>query len=545
MARRILLTLLLVSAVAGVSVPVASADMSGSRFHRIPAAFLDADGYHTCAILTKGRVRCWGDAVFGALGYGNEDDIGDTELPTSAGPVRLGAGRKARAIALGESHSCAILDNGRVRCWGYAADGRLGYGNEDNIGDGELPSAVGPVDLGAGRRAVAITAGEEHTCAILDDGKVRCWGSGDSGRLGYGNLDNVGDTETPGSVGPVFLGTGRKARAIGAGGYHTCALLDNGRVRCWGDANVGQLGSGNMNDIGDNETPGSVAPVSLGRKAIAIAVGEFSSCAILDNGKVRCWGEASSGQLGLGNQNHIGDNELPTSVPPVGLGAGRRAIAVAVGYDSACVLLDSNRVRCWGYGGSGNLGYGATDDIGDNELPTVVGTVNLGPGRSARAIAVGWEHTCALLDNGRLRCWGDALRGELGYGNTTRIGDNETPNTAGPVSLGALIPRKASPSVSLRIRPRRDFSYPYRLRASGTLTGFLVDSATCQGAVVVRATRASQSVSKRAFVRRAGDRCSYSARLSTGFGSWSVRAKFLGNGSLKSDRSGSRAFRAG
>jgi hypothetical protein len=288
-----------------------------------------------------------------------------------------------------------------------------------------------------------------------------------------------------------------------------------------------------------------VAPVSLGRKAIAIAAGEFFTCAILDNGKVRCWGEASSGQLGLGNQEHIGDNELPTSVPAVSLGAGRRAIAVATGYDSACVLLNSNRVRCWGYGGSGNLGYGATDDIGDNELPTVVGTVNIGSGRTARAIAVGWEHSCALLDNGRVRCWGHALRGELGYGNTDMIGDNETPNTVGPVSLGALVPRKAAPSVSLRVWPRRDFSYAYLLRASGTLSGFVVDSATCQGAVVVTAARGSLSVSKRAHLRRAGDRCSYSARLSTGFGSWSVRARFLGNGSLQAGRSGSRAFRAG
>ena len=545
MARRIVLTLLLTVGVAAVSVPAASAELSGSRFHRIPAAFMDADGYHTCVILPRGRVRCWGEATWGALGYGNLDNIGDTELPNSVGPVSLGTGRKARAIALGESHTCAILDNGRVRCWGSGFDGRLGYGNENNIGDTELPKSVGPVNLGAGRRAVAITAGEDHTCAILDNGKVRCWGAGSGGGLGYGNEDDIGDNETPGDVGTVFLGTGRKARAIGAGGGHTCALLDNGRVRCWGYASIGELGYGNTDRIGDNELPGSVGPVSLGRKAVAIAVGENFNCAILDNGKVRCWGEASSGQLGLGNQNHIGDNEVPSSVPAVSLGAGRRAIAVGTGYDSACAILNTNRVRCWGYGGSGNLGYGSTNDIGDNELPTSVGTVNLGSGRTARAIAVGWEHSCALLDNGKLRCWGDALRGELGYGNTTRIGDNETPSAVGAVPVGDLIPRKAQPSVSLRVRPGRDFSYPFGLRATGKLTGFLVDSATCVGKVVVTATRGSQAVAKRVYAKRKDDRCTYSARLTAGFGSWSVRAKFLGNGSLKSDRSPRRPFRAG
>ena len=150
-----------------------------------------------------------------------------------------------------------------MRCWGYGGDGELGYGNTNDIGDNETPGSVGPVDLGPGRSAVAISAGYSHTCAILDNGTVRCWGDDLNGELGYGNTATIGDDETPGSVGPVNLGAGRTGAAISAGEAHTCATLDDGTVRCWGAGGLGRLGYGNTNTIGDNETPGSVGPVDL------------------------------------------------------------------------------------------------------------------------------------------------------------------------------------------------------------------------------------------------------------------------------------------
>jgi alpha-tubulin suppressor-like RCC1 family protein len=178
--------------------------------------------------------------------------------------VKLGAGRKAVAITAGYMHTCALLDNGKVRCWGAASSGQLGYGNTKKIGDDETPASVRPVKLGAQRKAIAISASGAHSCAVLDNGRVRCWGSGRNGRLGYGNERNIGDNENPGSVGPVKLGTGRKAVAIQAGGRHTIALLDNGRVRSWGLASDGQLGYADTKNIGDNEKPDSAGPVILG-----------------------------------------------------------------------------------------------------------------------------------------------------------------------------------------------------------------------------------------------------------------------------------------
>jgi alpha-tubulin suppressor-like RCC1 family protein len=185
------------------------------------------------------------------LGYPeNYDNVGDDEDPVVVGPVFIGAGRTAIALAAGVAHTCVVRDDGTVLCWGDGRDGRLGYGNTDTAGDNESPAAAGPVDLGAGRTATAITAGDQHTCALLDDGTVRCWGYFSAGRLGYPYLGtppppngwSIGDDETPAAAGPVDLGAGRTATAITAGGDHTCAVLDDGAMRCWGHNTTGELG---------------------------------------------------------------------------------------------------------------------------------------------------------------------------------------------------------------------------------------------------------------------------------------------------------------
>jgi len=426
----------------------------------VPAAGrVDAGVYHSCALLDGGTVRCWGYGGTGQLGYGNTNNVGDDETPASVGPVDLGVGRTAAAIVAGDYHTCALLDDGTVRCWGYGGDGRLGYGNTNNVGDKPTatPALAGPVNLGAGRTAKAITAGGGHTCALLDDGSVRCWGYGGTGQLGYGNTNNVGDDETPGSVGPVDLGSGRKALAISAGTRHTCALLDNGSVRCWGHNIHGELGYAtvstpgkNENDVGDNETPGSVGPVDLGpgRTATGISAGDTHTCALLDDATVRCWGYGATGQLGYGNRDDIGDNETPGSVGPVDLGPGRSAIAISAGGPDSCALLDDRTVRCWGYGGDGELGYGNTNNVGDDETPGPVGPVDLGVGRTATAISAGQDHTCALLDDNNVRCWGNGLYGRLGYCNEERIGDDELPGSVGPVDLGAGGAGCASPPTN-------------------------------------------------------------------------------------------------
>jgi alpha-tubulin suppressor-like RCC1 family protein len=536
----------LIGLVAAVAAPTASAEQAGSKQKRLPMSFIDAGGDYTCAKLKTGAVRCWGRGANGRLGYGNLNDVGDNELPSSVGTVNLGVGRRALVIVTSSGHTCAILDTRAVRCWGFGNSGRLGYGDSDDIGDNELPSSVGPVDLGVGRTARAIANGGLHTCAILDNGNVRCWGFGGQGQLGYGNGNSIGDTETPGSVGTVPLGAGRKAVAITLGNSHTCALLDNGRVRCWGEGSAGQLGYGNTDDIGDNELPTSVGPVALGRRAVAISAGDFHNCALLDNGQVRCWGVNSGGRLGYGNTDWIGDDETPASVGPVALGAGRRAVAISAGGVHTCALLDNGNVRCWGRNLEGQLGYGNMTAIGDDETPAGFGPVNLGAGRTAVAISAGGDHTCALLDTGAVRCWGNGLNGRLGYGNTTTIGDNELPSTVGTVSIGGLIATKLRPTLSLALSRRRDRVGPFTFRASGKLRGFLVDSATCSGKVVVKAKQGKKSVVRRPALKLGTGGCTYVASLKVkDAGRWKVTAKFAGNGSLKARSSAAHSFRAG
>jgi alpha-tubulin suppressor-like RCC1 family protein len=160
---------------------------------------LAAGWEHTCALLETGVVRCWGFGVAGQLGYGNTDFIGDDEAPATAGDVDVGG--VVVQLATGGLHTCALLETGAVRCWGYGESGPLGYGNTSWIGDDEAPATAGDVDVGG--VVVQLTAGDVHTCALMGTGAVRCWGEGVSGRLGYGNTSHIGDDEHPASAGDV------------------------------------------------------------------------------------------------------------------------------------------------------------------------------------------------------------------------------------------------------------------------------------------------------------------------------------------------------
>ena len=265
-------------------------------------------------------------------------------LPAAAEQASEPSSAPAAQIDAGGSHTCAVR-SGKVYCWGLGFSGQLGYGNTNNVGDDETPGAIGPVDLGSGRTATAVSAGDFHTCALLDDGSVRCWGFGADGRLGYGNTSDIGDDETPASAGPVPIGG--PAIAISAGGSHTCAVLAGGAVRCWGFGLDGRLGYANLNpatlqspSVGDNEAPASVSPVVLGGPATAISVGEEHSCALLAGGTVRCWGDSGQdasgdggdGRLGYVNEGTpVGDNETPS---------GQALIAVACPSTTQCTAID-------------------------------------------------------------------------------------------------------------------------------------------------------------------------------------------------------------
>jgi alpha-tubulin suppressor-like RCC1 family protein len=385
-----------------------------------------AIGYsYTCALFWSGQVRCWGLNHRGQLGYGHTNHIGDDELPSSVGFVDLGGA--AVDIAAGTQHTCAVMDDASLKCWGDNGSGRLGYGHTNHIGDDELPSSVGFVDVGD--NVVSVVAGDGHTCVLTDQQTVRCWGYPGRGQLGYGNEDFIGDNELPSSVGAVSVGGA--VVDLAAGLTSTCVLLAGGGVRCWGEGTYGQLGQASTNDIGDNELPSSVSPVSLGNTPIVDIVSSGRhSCVLYDNGTVRCWGYNEFGQLGHGNTNNIGDNELPSSVGTVSVGGD--VDELWVGHFNTCVRIGSD-VKCWGAGGNGTNGYASTATLGDNELPSSYGMVNTGIAVTGFAANSGMsQHVCAR-SGADLRCWGYGSFGALGYGNDNTIGDDETPMSAGNV----------------------------------------------------------------------------------------------------------------
>jgi cysteine-rich repeat protein len=378
-------------------------------------------GEHSCA-LRGPRVRCWGRGDAGRLGHGDTVSIGDDEPAAAGGDIELGG--DAVAITAGGDHSCALLSGGDVVCWGGNAGGWLGYGNTEPVGDDETPASVGPVAVGG--PALAIATGRSATCALLESTELRCWGQGPL--IGAGNDADLGDDETPARIDPVMLGG--VASVVDVGELHTCAGGDDG-LWCWGQGVFGQLGYGNTELVGDDETPAEAGTVDLGADVVALAMGDVHSCALTDAGGVRCWGQSGFGQLGYGNGAAIGDDESPATAGDVALGG--EATAIATGIVSSYALLADGTIVSWGGNDSGELGRGNTTAIGDNETPASVPPVDVGG--VAVALAAGQSHACALLDDGAVRCWGAGFSGRLGHGNTDAIGDDETPADVGDVPV--------------------------------------------------------------------------------------------------------------
>jgi alpha-tubulin suppressor-like RCC1 family protein len=204
------------------------------------------DGYHLCALFEAGSVRCWAAGQptqdMGQYGWAYSPSLPPASYPA----VSLGAGRTAVALALGDVHSCALLDNGAVKCWGANDRGQLGLGDVFARGGAaaDMGDALPAVALGGAARAIA--AGASHTCALLTSGAVKCWGFNDAGQLGQGSTTTIGDQAGELEALPaVDLGPGRTATAIDVG-VHSCAVLDTGAVKCWGINTSGELGQGDL-----------------------------------------------------------------------------------------------------------------------------------------------------------------------------------------------------------------------------------------------------------------------------------------------------------
>jgi alpha-tubulin suppressor-like RCC1 family protein len=410
------------------------ADASGPR----RVVHLTAGGSHTCALLSDGAVRCWGQGT--RLGYATTDNIGDNEQPYVAGDVPTGG--VVKQVAAGGSFTCALYEEGNVRCWGDNNNGQLGYGDKiARAGAEYTPDKLPDLDLGG--TATQLAGGSNHMCALLDTHEVRCWGQNADYQLGTGDNEDVGDDEAPASRNAVAVGA--SVLAISAGESHTCALIEGNHVRCWGTTLNGPIGYGSELVIGDNETPAQAGNVTVGGSVTQVAAGGDHTCAVLDTGSVRCWGSGDKtgvgpGVLGYEETEDIGDDESPASAGDVAV-AGQ-VQQVAGGNITRCALLASGDVRCWGWivttegleDWNAVLGQGEVAPIGDDETPAEVPPIDLGGTAIELADRYGY-HQCALLDTGAVRCWGFNFYGQLGLGHTESIGDDELPSAESEVRV--------------------------------------------------------------------------------------------------------------
>jgi alpha-tubulin suppressor-like RCC1 family protein len=338
---------------------------------------------HACALTHSGGVKCWGQNFDGDLGDGTYADRG--------APVDAKLSVAATAIRLGQRLTCAILTGGAVKCWGYGLI--VGDGS-----DGESPRPL-PVDVvGLTSGVKAMTTGDFYACVVTGAGAVKCWGQQNSSEpvLGTGNISAYNEPTQVVGLTSGFVDV--------VGGFgNVCARKTDGSVLCWGANEDGEIGNGAATQA--ESTP--KAPTALAPGNTWLAVGYQTLCAVGQGGAAQCWGQGDDGIVGDGTTTS-GDVTTPAYV--YGLTTGVQK--VVVGLDHACAIKTGGALVCWGYNHHGQLGDGTTND---SAKPVNV----LGLSSGVTAVGLGRYHTCALLQTGKVKCWGENVEGQLGIGGTS------------------------------------------------------------------------------------------------------------------------------
>jgi alpha-tubulin suppressor-like RCC1 family protein len=282
-------------------------------------------GWHTCVLYSDKTVRC--------TGLNSQGQLGDGTFNRASTPILVNGVINAQTLHAGAEHTCTLADGGTMQCWGTNYTGQLGDGTMGGVA--LVPQAVHNI-----ANALKAVTGGFHTCAILADRTVKCWGRNQDGQLGNG--DSTTDVPLPGNV--IGLGT---VADLAGGGYHNCALMDDRTMRCWGRNVRGQVGDGTS-----NSPVTQPHPVSGMNSASLLGPGGFHSCAVLTNGTVQCWGQSDWGQVGTPG---LAFSATPATVSGIG-----PASMVAGGFFHSCALLADGSVWCWGLNDHGQLGNGST-----------------------------------------------------------------------------------------------------------------------------------------------------------------------------------------
>jgi len=371
---------------------------------------------HACALTASGRVACWGSHEFGQLGTTQSFTCGTGAANGSPAPIEVGGsldGVKAVDLDAGEDHTCALDDQGRVHCWGANAEGQCGFSPDQAIVD-QPAIAIMSTPLPA-----ALAAGLAHTCLLRAGGEAMCWGAderdfGQGGLLAgphEGFLGNGpgGSSHVPAGV--LLTDDSRRwpLKALAAGLAHTCALDARGRVFCWGSDRHGQLGDGGATSV-DAQSPVAVAlPAEEApvRALTALAPGGDHTCGLTAAGRALCWGVADSGQLGLGAERTDQLTPQAVLVADIPLEADRAFVALSAGGLFTCALSGSGRVRCFGANDKGQLGDGSGGGIQDHPQALLQGDGWLG-------LATGFDFACGFKQSRLGFGWGENGVGQVG-----------------------------------------------------------------------------------------------------------------------------------
>lgn len=468
------------SFVANIWPPSAEESTPEEKFHeKMERNPLAANSKRFCAMLgderSDVRIQCFGKNDKKApLGYGDQrerhwDSVGLSALPkpsneTSLTPETEELGELRKYINLGRApgggqlqlqeiscglyHCCVLTRDGLVKCWGKNKQAELGYGDQKSRGFKafQMGDNLPYVDLGKGMRAIQVDAGNWLTCVLLENRQVKCWGDNGQGELGLGDPWLRGNQGTMGDMLPsVNLGKNAEVKRVSAYSFG-CAVLMDDSLKCWGWNDFGCLGLGDtiargnkLNQMGDN-----LPAVDLGKgvKVKNVHLGNTHNCATLSDGTLKCWGhqgeQFGENVLGYGdnfNRGGLIKSGGPKRKPEEAIGMGDWLPAVDLGrdakvddakvlFDSNCVLLTDKRVKCFGEPKS--LGYGDLEHRGDgytmgDSLPAVdVGSVS----HPIRLVA-GYEHSCVVFENRRVKCWGWSINGHVGN-HPHEMGDHLT-----------------------------------------------------------------------------------------------------------------------
>ena len=336
--------------------------------------------FFTCAVTSAGGAKCWGRNALGQLGDGTT-----TRSSVPVDPTGLTSG--VAGISAANSHACALMASGGVKCWG-ANGGRLG--------NGSTAASLTPVDVSGLSNATAVSAGNLFSCALTAVGGVKCWGDNSVGQLGNGSSST---STVPVDVSGLTSGV----IAIDAGQSFACAITATGGVKCWGFNDDGELGNGSTTE---SHVPVDVTGLSSG--VTAIMSGQHHSCAVTSAGAVKCWGLNDLKQLGNGTST-----TATTPVNVTGLTSG--IVAVAAGGTQSCALTSVGGVKCWGSDLAGQVGDGSNttfqtgspqDVVGGNTFYWEASAPTISGSRSPAANGNGWNNEPVTVS---FTCSSDAL----------------------------------------------------------------------------------------------------------------------------------------